>query len=377
MTTLATAGMLMSRNTQAENRFAVQPSAAINGVSDSNLFFSPQSPASDRIFRIRPALGILFVSPRLSASMDYSMDADRYATHTRLSDARARQYGAIDLQYRADPRLSLALTSSYTDTTTPAEFNIVTDLGALRRRGQQLTLMPSARYEISTRLTAHASMSATRQSLSGGPGTRSRFLSAGIDRRITPLDSMSVDVDGGQYAFDTNGIRKTTNTAVLRTKWTRQLDRQTSFNVSAGPRITAGSGAPEVAASLTHRWQFTSLTIAAAQTETIAVGISDPVRVRTMDLRWDWTPKRDLDAYLAPAVYRTMRSGLQATVYHAAVGARYALTPLMNFDAAYSFDSQHGGIDLALPGGTFSRSVLSIGFSTRWSMPDAMNGGAR
>ena len=99
---------------------------------------------------------------------------------------------------------------------------------------------------------------------------------------------------------------------------------------------------------------------------------SDTLQVRVVDLRLQWSPTESLTAYVTPAVFRTSRRGLQATVYHAGVGAHYAIAPLAGFDIAYSFDEQHGGIDLTQIG-ALSRGVLSLGLSTRWSMPDRID----
>lgn len=366
------AGSLMSTELRGENRFAFQPSIEIAGVSDSNLFFSSSAPASDRILRIRPVLGFTFASRRLSASIDYSIDNDRYADHSQLSDARARQYGALTFSYDATPRLSFALDSKYVDTNTPAELNVLTDLGALRRRARQISAMPSARYRLSPLVTAHASISSTTQEISGASVTRALFVNTGVDRKMTAIDSLAVNLEQGRYVFTTNRTPGTTSTTLLQTQWTRRIDATTDFAVSGGPRRTAGSTTAELGASLTHRWQNASVTMSASKTQTTAIGISDTLQVRVVDLRLQWSPTESLTAYVTPAVFRTSRRGLQATVYHAGVGAHYAITPLAGFDVAYSFDEQHGGIDLTQIG-AFSRGVLSLGLSTRWSMPDRID----
>lgn len=363
----------MSVNAFAENRFALQPSVAITGVSDSNLFFTPEAAASDRILRIQPSMGVQFASRRLSASGDYEFDNDRYATHSGLTNRRARQRATASLDYHVSPRLDLGLDSAFTDTDTPAEFNNTSGLGSLRRRARQLTFTPSARLRLSPLLSTHASLVSTDEKVAGGSRMRSQIFSAGADRRLTPRDTVSIDLEQGHYHFQLAPTSTQTNTSVLRGTWARSLDARTHISISAGPRVTGGEVKPELSASLTRSWQYSSITLAASQTETTAIGVDRPVQVRAIDARLAWAPTRSFDAYLAPAIFRTQRDGLQATVYHAAIGARYALTPLLGFDAIYSFDSQHGIIDPLHSIGAFSRSTLAIGFSTRWSAPDLIN----
>jgi hypothetical protein len=281
------------------------------------------------------------------------------------------------MHYQVSPRLDLGFNGGFTDTNTPAELNITTGLGYLRQRAKQLMFIPSARLRISPTIAMRASLTSTDERVVGGSNMRSRLFAAGVDRRMTPRDMFSFDYEQGHYDFRLNSTANQTNTSLLRGTWNRDIDSRTHLTLSAGPRLTAGALTPELAASLTHRWVFSSIAISASQTQTTAVGVDRPVQVRAMDVRLSWTPTQTFSAYVDPAIFRTDRLGLQATVYHAAVGARYALTPFAGFDAVYSFDSQHGVIDPLRPVGAFSRSMLSVGFSTRWSAPDLMNGGPR
>src|SRR5438067_6033763 len=153
---MTVATLLQSNDMLAENRFALQPSVAITGVTDDNLFFTPEAAASDRILRIRPALEVLFASPRLSASGGYEFDNDRYATHSTLSNRRARQHAAATMQYHISPRLDVGIDGGFTDTDTPAEFNIATGLGSLRRRAQQTTFRRSGHLRLTPLLSIRA-----------------------------------------------------------------------------------------------------------------------------------------------------------------------------------------------------------------------------
>jgi hypothetical protein len=369
--------MLLCSELSAQYRITAEPSIEIAQVHDDNLFFSPE-PARDLILRVRPALDLRFESPRWSAGGTYGFDSERFADHSRLTNARARQRGSLSVRYRFDPRLTVALDGSYMDTDTPGELNLLTGLAASRIRLQQFNFGPSVRYRVSPRMSAHASFSSTTQKLAGGAGMSSKFQTLGIEQKITPRDSFAADFEQGKYLFDLAGGRSRTNTYVLRGGWTHVLNPTTRVTLQAGPRVTEHSLTPELSASLTHDWQFSSVAISALQTQTTAIGsVVGTVEARSVQARFTYAPTRSLTAYAAPAVARTVFHDLQATVYRIGLGAHYAITPLAGFDVMYTLDSQHGVFDALHSNAAISRSVLSAGFTARWSAPDSLGTGRR
>jgi hypothetical protein len=358
--------MLFQSAMLAENRFTFEPAIEVTEVHDDNLFFSRDAAAGDLILRVKPALGLQFAYPRLSALESYEIADDRYATYSHLSNRLARQGALARIDYRVSPRLSFGLDGAFTDTDTPSEFNVDTGLAAGRTRARRLMMSPTGRFRISPRLSAHASLTATNDKLSNGNQMRSQFFAGGIEERLTPRDSFALDYEHGHYDFQPAAQRSSTATDVLRGTWSHDLNARTHVTLAAGPRVTDGIVAPELAASLTHRWMFGSITISGLQTQTSAIGLGDIVQVRSVDARLMWTPSRSLSAYAGPAIFRNARRGLEATVYQIVLGARYAVTPWAGFDVEFSRDSQHGAIDPVRVLGGLSRSVLSVGFTSRW-----------
>lgn len=369
--------MLCPSEMLAQYRIAAQPSIEIVQVHDDNLFLSAETPARDVILRVRPALELRFESPRLSAGGTYGFDSERFADHSGLTNSRARQRGSVMLRYRFDPRLTLSLDGGYTDTDTPGELNLLTGLAASRVRVQQLNFSPSVRYQISPRMSAHSSLSSTTQKVAGGAGMSSKFQAFGIEEKITPRDSFVADFEHSRYLFDLAGARSRTTTYVLRGGWTHALNPTTRVMLQAGPRVTEHSTAPELSASLTHDWQFSSVALSAAQTQTTAIGSVGIVEARSLQATFTYAPTRSLTAYATPSVIRTAFRDQQATVVRIGLGAHYAFTPLAGFDVTYSHDSQHGVFDALHSSGAISRSVLSAGFTARWSAPDRFGTGRR
>jgi hypothetical protein len=361
--------MLFQSAMLADSRFTFEPTVEVTEVHDDNLFFSPAAPAHDLILRVEPALSLRFASPRSSVSSTYEIADDRYATYSHLSNRLARQRALARADYRVSPRLSLQLDGTFTDTDTPSEFNVETGLLVGRIRARRLMMNPSGRLRISPLLSARASLATTTDKLGNGQQMRSQLFVGGIEQRATPRDSFTYEYERRLYAFERDSTTSRSTTDILRTTWKHDWNAWTNFTLAAGPRVTDGSVMPELAASLTHRWKLTSLTVSGVQTETTAIGVADIVQVRSVDARLTCTPTRNVTAYAGTAIFRNARHGLQATVYQIALGARYAMTRWAGIDVNYIRDSQHGAIDPVRVTGDFSHSVLSVGFTSRWSAP--------
>jgi hypothetical protein len=86
-----------------------------------------------------------------------------------------------------------------------------------------------------------------------------------------------------------------------------------------------------------------------------------------LNARFTYAPTRVLSTYVAPAVVRSVHDDLQAMVYRIGLGARYAITPLVGIDVAYTMDSQHGSIDRLRANNNFSRRMFSVSLTSRWN----------
>jgi hypothetical protein len=356
----------------AQYRVAVEPSVEVAQVHDDNLFLSAIQPAHDRILRVRPGLDLRFESPRWSADSTYGFDAERFADHASLTDARARQHGLMRVRYRIDPRLTIGMDGNYTDTNTPAELNVLTGLNGMRARAQHLDFGPSVIYKISPRMSGHAAFSSTREKFAGAPGMRSMSETFGIEERTTPRDAFTADCEHVKYLFDLGAAATSTNTYVLRGGWTHALSPRTRFTLQAGPRLTNQAVAPELAVSFNHDWQFSSVTVTALQTETTAIGVVAPIEARSLQAIFTYKPSRPLTAFAASSAVRSVYGNLNAIVYRIGLGAHYAITPLSGFDVTYTHDSQHGVFNASQNTVAISRSILSVGFTTRWTAPDIL-----
>jgi hypothetical protein len=357
---------------RGEHRFALQPSIQVVEVADNNLNFnSLEEPQRDRIRRITPSVALRLDSPRWSARGSYALDSEQFATHSRLDNDRARERADIAIQYQAGPRLMLSMDGGYMDTNTLADLNVDTGLAASRVHGRRISFGPSAHFRISPRVTATASASSITTNVVNGIGLRTQGQRLGLERRVTPTDAFSLDYERSHLVF-VGATSQSILTQTLLAGWSRDLGAHDRLTFHVGPRITEGSSAADVSASLMHSWRFSSMAISLLRNQTTVIGYSGAVDTQSAQAKFSYAPNRRLIAYAEPAILRSTHHQLEGTVYRIALGARYAVTPLLGADVAYSIDKQNGAIDTLRANTTFSHATLSVGFTTRWNSSDRM-----
>lgn len=362
--------LLLPAQAAAEHRVAIEPSVEIVQVHDDNLNFSSDQAMRDRIRRVTPTLALRFESPRFTARAAYGLDREDYSTQSALDNDRARDRATIGIQYGAAPRLTLSLESSHLNTNTLADLNVETGLGAGRVRARQFSISPSARFLVSPRTTATASALSTNTNVENGTGTETQTQKIAVQRRVSQRDLFTVDYQHSQFVFDDLEATHSIKTHTVLAGWSRGLGPRTHVMLQAGPRFTDGSVEGDLSAALTHNWRSSSMAISILRSQTAVIGTVGVVETESVQARFNWAPNRRMTAYAAPALMRSTQRDLEGTVYRLGLGAHYAITPLVGLDVGYSRDEQNGALDPLHADDEFSRSTLSIAFTTRWNSAD-------
>lgn len=365
------AALILPIESRADHRLLVEPSLQVNEVNDDNLNLSVDEPMRDRIHRITPALSLRLDSPRWRVRGTYSIDSEHYVNHSTLDSNRAREQAAVGIMYQAGPRLRLSLESSHVDTNTLADLNVDTRLAASRTRGRRLSVDPSAMFRISSRLTATAAASSVTTNVVNGSRLRAQNQRLGLERRVTPRDFLTVGYEHSHLVFD-GPNSQTVNTHAVLAGWRRDLGLHDQLILQAGPRITDRSRLVDFSASLTHRWSLSSIGLSFLRNQTTVVGHAGAVDTKSLQAHYTFAPNRRISAHLDPAVLRNTGYQLQATVARVTIGARCAISSLLDAEATYNRDLQNGAMDSLRPNAKLSRSTLSVGFTTRWNKRDTM-----
>ena len=366
---------------RADHRFVFEPSLQVREVSDDNLNLSIEEPMSDRVHRITPAVALRFDSSRWRLSGGYSIDSERYATHTSLDNDRARERASLDVQYQVAPRLKFAIDGTFIGTTTAADLNVDTGLAAARTRGRSLSLGSTATFRISPKMQATVGASGFTTSVVNGIGLRSQVEAFILERRVTPRDLFNIHYEDIHLEFG-RALRAPTEsgrgaqrapiskTQFLVARWIHQFRTHDKLTIQTGPRMSDGAIAADVAVIVTHTWKSTSVALSFLRNQTTVVGYAGPVDTRVVQAKLAFTPTRRLTAYATPAILRSKHGQLEGTVFRFSAGARYALSSLVDFDFGYNRELQNGGIDPLFVNTQITHATLSLGFVTRWNNSD-------
>ena len=350
----------------AGDRFEILSSLQVQGVSDNNLNASFDDPISDRITRVTPALTLRLDSSRLRIAGGYSLDSERYMTHSSFDSNRARERAELGIAYDATPRLILALNGSYVDTNTLTDLNTDTALAASRVRGRRLTFGPSATFRLSPQTTAAVSASSSATNVVNGVGMRIQNEDARLDRWATARDRLSVAYTHSRLAFSGAGAQ-TIDTHVMIGEWIHYFSARDRLMLQAGPRVTGNARSIDAAGSLTHTFRITSIGFVFSRSQATPIGYAGTVQTESLVGHFSFDPNRRLSLYMNPAVIRSVHGNLTGTVTRAAFGARWTIASMLDADVAYNRDLQKGAIDTFRADTQLSHSTISIGLSTRWN----------
>jgi hypothetical protein len=323
---------------------------------DSNLFFTTMARQSDWITRVSPGILSEYRSPLLSLRGRYVLDIDRFANHQELSGADAGRHGAIDFSYHPTRRVALAADAEYSATHTPSELNTETGLGLSRARAERV-----AAHSSFTRLLDRSSAGTvdymfTQDRVAGGAEILTHAATIGAKHRLSSRDTVSADYQLHQYLFGTAAL----TSHGLRLGWTRGITERSTFSIEGGPRVTHGSPAPELSASIRYRFSPGDVSLAYARTQATAIGLVGIADTQKVSAAAAWSPRKSLRMQVAPAFFRSAHGGLQADVYQLSFDVARRIVPGLSLDTVMTADVQHGKLSADLANETIPHQNVMI-----------------
>jgi hypothetical protein len=325
--------------------FYVIPSLSIAEVYDDNIFSTPSGRVreQDIITRISPGIQAGYRSVPLTLLGRYSFDAEIFPDHSDLTDAQARQRAGIEFRYLPTRLLTLAFTGEYVETQTPGELNLVTGIEGGRVRAQSYTVQPSVAYQFNP-LTKGAGSYQFETIESGGVTSDVHTTTLGLDRRLTPRDTGSLGYIFRHFSFDSND---TTTSHTVTLGWLRQLTRQTSILLRAGPRFSEEDVDAEVLASIRHRLKQGELSFTYERSQDTVAGETGSVDTDTLSAGLTYQLLRFLEVSAVPSFSRITRGSAEAEVYRAGLHLTYQLTKWLSLLGSYQFSLQQGRLEAA------------------------------
>lgn len=136
---------------------------------------------------------------------------------------------------------------------------------------------------------------------------------------IGPVDTLGLAY--GLRQFSALGDRSRSHDVTF--KWVREVSRQAHIELRAGPRLSGRTVAPELEATLRHRFRRGDAALSYVQTETAVIGRPEPLTAEGLSATFNRVLSRTLRLEAGPSVLRARGKATEATVY----GTRQALFP--------------------------------------------------
>ena len=355
-------GVMMARATAAQDVAGVRPSVSIAQVYDTNLLSTPSDHRADFITRVSPGVDYRFRSTLWTFAGRYSVDAERFTNSPEFSALGARQHATAGFEGRPTPRVKVAADTEFYRTETPGELNTQTGLALTRATAEQIVAHASLTRQLDPLTGGTVEYSLTDSRLASSFRTQTHTVSIGAERHMSPRDRVSVNYALHQFLFAIDREPASTPTShTLGVGLSHSITQRASVAIVGGPRITNGSPAADLSASLRYQFQPGDLSLAYSRTETAVIGLSDVVRVQGLTATAAYS-RGLVQIRIAPGVFRSMEAGHQADVYRLGLGIARSITKNLALDVAFDGNVQGGNLyaDAALSHDTISRHQLMV-----------------
>jgi hypothetical protein len=340
----------------AQQRFELGGSLAAVEAYDDNLFFSPDAPEQDDIWRLSPRLRLGRRSPHLTLRARYGLDAESYRRHPALDTALAGQDASLEMTWTPSHRLVASTTASYAEAQAPGMLNLLSGLELGRHRGRRLSARQSFTWQLGARTQAAIEQSFTREAVDGFPRTDTEAVILRLQRRLGGLDRGHLSYSARRFDFDGDEVLS----HVVALGWTREITPLDHFEIEAGPRLSDHAMGMEVTASLRHRFARGEASLAYMHTQTTVLGQVGPVMTKGVTAAFSRRLLPSLTLAAGPSFARVQGRGPEIEVYRLNLDVAWRLTRRLTVSASHQFNFQSGVPGLARPDAEITRNAFVL-----------------
>jgi hypothetical protein len=326
--------------TVAAQAVSFTPSVGASAVYDDNVFHQPGGDG-DVVTRFSPRFDSSYKSERLSLSGRYALDADRFARHPELTTAHGRQEAAVDVHYNSSRRFVLGGTASLAEAAAAVDVAQVSGLAPGRARTRRMTLNPSATYQFGPRADVKLGYTITTESLQGGVDVTTHTATSALERHLSDRNSLQIEYSAQQYVFGTD---EASSSQALTAGWTRDISRATILSLRAGPRVTAGTLAPEISALLSRQTRAGSFSASYLRTQTTLIGLAGIADTNGVTATIENEPRPRVRLQAASRLLHTRQAGLSSIAYRFSLGCAWPISRHIGAEAGYDTDLQRGNL---------------------------------
>jgi hypothetical protein len=286
----------------------------------------------------------------------YTLDAERFDNHPELTTADARQRAAMQLTYQPTPRLALTADGDFLKTQTPSELNALTGLALTRASARRVAAHSSITRRLDRLTAATIDYRFSNDHIADGPEIRSHAATIGADRHRSQRDAVRINYRIHQFLFGTSS----TMSHALDLGWTRAITPRASVAIDGGPRVTGGSLAPDLSASIAYQFSAGNVSLAYARTQTTVIGLAGIADAQSLNVTAAWRPWPSLQLRLSPAVVRSANPAQHADVYQLTANVERRIAKGLSLDVVLNAYLQHGNLYTAQANETIPRQNVMI-----------------
>jgi hypothetical protein len=361
-----TAGVLVSAFLVANDRVSpvlfaqepvrVGPLFAVTETYDSNISSSSLKPLSDFVTRISPGIEAEYGSALMKLQGRYTMDLERFARESSLSDVGGRQVATVDLHYTPTRRLSLGLDAAFQKTNTPSDLGTVTGLILHRAAAERIELRPSVVRHLDPLTSGTIEYEFSADRLAGGSRMRLHRIALGVDREMSRRNLLALDYEVRQWAFRPGGHP---TSHVFRAGWSRPITRSIDLQLQAGPVVTDGVTTPDFTSSLRSGTRPSELAIGYARTQTTIVGLAGVADTQSITASGSFTPHHGLQLRATPGLSRTRHPIGRTDAWRVALDAERHVGSNVLLRLSYEVNVQRGRL-VTIADPSVSRHIVQL-----------------
>jgi hypothetical protein len=226
-----------------------------------------------------------------------------------------------------------------------------------RARARRLTLHPSATYALGPRATASFGYAVIAETLLGGVSLTTQSATSTLERRFSGRHRLRVEYLDQHFRFV--GVDASTSRA-LTSEWTGEMMRGTALTLRAGPRVTKGVLAPEIAASARHQLHAGHIAVSYLETQTTLIGLAGIARARSVTATADRQLRRGVTLRGGSGVLQARQAGLSSIVYRVSAACAWSPAGRMGIEAGYDSEFQRGNLYTAQAAQIIQRHVATV-----------------
>jgi hypothetical protein len=162
-----------------------------------------------------------------------------------------------------------------------------------------------------------------------------------LDHRLSARDGLRFEYLDQHFLFA--GVQPTASRA-LTAEWTREVSAGTSLTLRAGPRLTSGARAPEIAATARRQLRAGAIAVSYRETQTTLIGLSGMAGARSVTATAEGELRPRVTLRAGSAVVQTRQGDLSSRVYRASASCAWMLAGRLGIEGGYDTDLQRGNL---------------------------------